>query len=177
MVCKSDNQLVVTRQKGTMVEVKATCCNMSCGYQHRWCSQPYWKDSKMPTGNLLLSMATLFAGGSISKIITIFKHMGLGCVSFTTFFTIQRVRTMHFPKKHCQHFASRHENFQQLLINKMKQNCPLLFIFGFCVPSQTSNWDVGIYILYIQYFAKKHENFSIYLFLTMHLLLGIPAVW
>ena len=160
-----------------MVEVKATCCNMSCGYQHSWCSQPYWKDSKMPTGNLLLSMATLFAGGSISKIITILKHMGLGCVSFTTFFTIQRVRTMHFPKKHCQHFASRHQNLQQLLINKMKQNCPLLFIFGFCVPSQTSNWDVGIYILYIQYFAKKHENFSIYLFLTMHLLLGIPAVW
>eukprot|EP00112_Aurelia_sp_Birch-Aquarium-sp1_P025355 Seg84.2 transcript_id=Seg84.2/GoldUCD/mRNA.D3Y31 product="hypothetical protein" protein_id=Seg84.2/GoldUCD/D3Y31 len=91
-VCKSDNPLVVTRQKGTMVEVKATCCNMSCGYQHRWCSQPYRKDSKMPAGNLLLSMATLFAGGSISKVITIFKHMGLGCVSFTTFFTIQRTK-------------------------------------------------------------------------------------
>ncbi len=90
-ICKADNPLIETRQTGTMVEVRATCSNQSCGHKYIWSSQPFWKDTKIASGNLLLSMATLFAGSSITKVKRVFKHMGLSCVSFTTFFKIQRV--------------------------------------------------------------------------------------
>ena len=93
ILCKADNPLIITRQKGSMVVVKATCSNLSCGHENIWSSQPYWKNTKIPSGNLLLSMAILFAGSSISKVSTIFKHMGLGCMSLSTFFKIQRVCT------------------------------------------------------------------------------------
>jgi len=35
--------------------------------------------TKMPAGNLLLSFAILVGGGSASKVMQIFKHMGLAC--------------------------------------------------------------------------------------------------
>jgi hypothetical protein len=46
-------------------------------------------------GNLLLSFAILVAGGSASKVIRIFQHMGLGCISLPTFFRHQRVSSEH----------------------------------------------------------------------------------
>lgn len=36
-------------------------------------------------------MATLFSGGSFTKMKTIFQHMGLACVSLNTFFKHQQV--------------------------------------------------------------------------------------
>ena len=89
--CKTDNPQLYTRQLGTMVEVKTVCSNPSCSQENYWSSQPNFGNSNRPAGNTLLSMATLFAGASISKIITIFNHMGLACISHTTFFKLQRV--------------------------------------------------------------------------------------
>jgi len=35
--------------------------------------------------NFLLCMAILLAGGSAKKVLQIFTHMGLGCVSLNTY--------------------------------------------------------------------------------------------
>ena len=50
---------------------------------------------KYPVGNVLLSFAVLMAGASISKILLVFRHMGLCVYSARTFFTHQR--TFLFP--------------------------------------------------------------------------------
>ena len=90
-VCKADNPHVRTWQTGTRVIVKAICCNPECGYKFSWCSQPYLEKTKIPVGDLLLSMATLFAGGSFSKICTIFKHMTVSYINHGSFFKFQNV--------------------------------------------------------------------------------------
>jgi len=91
--CKSDDPLIDVTQNGTEVIVKTSCANTKCPKRENfWHSQPTlpgWV--KLPAGNFLLCMAILLAGGSISKVSQIFSHMGLGCVSLTTFFKHQRV--------------------------------------------------------------------------------------
>ena len=42
-------------------------------------------------GNFLLCMGILLCGGSATKVFTMFKHMGLRCISFNTFIYHQRV--------------------------------------------------------------------------------------
>lgn len=91
-VCKTDNPLVETCQVGTMVEVTTTCSNLKCPKREcSWRSQPNMPGTKMPAGNFLLCFAILVAGGSASKVFQIFGHMGLACLSLTTFFEHQRV--------------------------------------------------------------------------------------
>lgn len=90
--CKSDNPAVEARKCGTLVVVKSFCINPKCMKEKIWKSQPQMTGTKIPAGNLLLSMATLLAGGSISKVIQIFKHMNLCSISLSTFFKHQRVR-------------------------------------------------------------------------------------
>jgi len=74
---------------GTEAVVKATChvCKKE--------NQPTMPGSEIPAGNFLLCMAILVAGGSASKVLQIFSHMGLGCVSLNTFFKYQRVSIGH----------------------------------------------------------------------------------
>ena len=90
--CKADSPRVATTMSGTMVIIKSFCINPSCMKENIWRSQPQMTGTKIPAGNILLNMATLLAGGSISKIIQIFKHMNLGVIAHSTFFTHQRVR-------------------------------------------------------------------------------------
>lgn len=45
---------------------------------------------KFPAGNILLSFATLCAGASIKKLLTVFRHMGLLAFSEPTFYYHQR---------------------------------------------------------------------------------------
>ncbi|XP_068685177.1 uncharacterized protein [Montipora foliosa] len=47
-------------------------------------------NSQIPAGNFLLYMAVLLAGGSVTKVFQVFKHMGLCCVSLKTFFKYQQ---------------------------------------------------------------------------------------
>ena len=47
--------------------------------------------TKILAGNLLISMAVLFACGSFTTVRQIFLHMGLACISLSTFFRHQRV--------------------------------------------------------------------------------------
>ena len=90
--CKRDNPVVDVRQVGTEAVVTTNCSNPKCPKpRHTWHIQPMIPETKLPAGNLLLYMAILLAGGSASKVFTIFSHMGLGCRSLNTFFKYQRV--------------------------------------------------------------------------------------
>lgn len=97
--CSSKNPLVEVTQVGTMVEVTTSCGNSQCSQKERtWRSQPYVPGTKIPAGNFLLSFGILLCGGSASKVLRLFSHMGLQCISLSTFFRHQRVRL--FLKKY-----------------------------------------------------------------------------
>ena len=77
------------RQLGTMVIVSQHC--VTCGDDaYVWRSQPMVLGGKYPAGNVLLSFAVLMAGASISKVLLVFKHMGLSAYSARTFFFHQK---------------------------------------------------------------------------------------
>ena len=84
--CKSDLPSVSMKVYGTMVMVEQQC--KTCGKGFKWHSQPLVL-GKYPLGNLLLSFSVLMSGGSISKVLLIFKHMGLTIYSARTFFRHQ----------------------------------------------------------------------------------------
>ncbi len=91
-ICKADSPLTEVRKVGTMAEIFLHCSNPRCQKKSNvWRSQPYWKETKIPAGNLLLSFAVLASGGSASKILLMFKHMGMACISLRTFFKHQSV--------------------------------------------------------------------------------------
>lgn len=90
--CKIPGVLVEVKEFGTMVQVETTCSNERCPQKNNiWKSQPVMPGTLISAGNLLLSFAILVAGGTASKVIRIFEHMGLGCISLATFFRHQRV--------------------------------------------------------------------------------------
>ena len=90
-ICKADNPTVETREIGTEAVVKTSCNNPECMKQSTWYSQPLIPGSHIPAGNFLLYLCILLTGGSATKVLQMFKHMGLGCVSLGTFFKYQRV--------------------------------------------------------------------------------------
>ena len=45
--------------------------------------------SHIPAGNFLHCLCILLTGGSATKVLQMFKHMHLGCVSLGTFFKYQ----------------------------------------------------------------------------------------
>ena len=90
--CRTENKPKVTAtENGTEVVIKAECTNPSCRKEFTWHSQPIMPGTKTAADNFLLCMATLFSGGSFSRVAQIFQHMGLSCISLNTFFTHQRV--------------------------------------------------------------------------------------
>ena len=95
-ICKADNPTVETREIGTEAVVKTSCNNPECMKQSTWYSQPLIPGSHIPAGNFLLYLCILLTGGSATKVLQMFKHMGLGCVSLGTFFKYQRVCTCRF---------------------------------------------------------------------------------
>ena len=95
-LCKADNPLVEAKEVGTEVVVNTSCG--TCKKESTWHSQPTMPGSSTPAGNFLFCMAILLAGGSASKVLQIFSHMGLGCISLKTF-KYQRVSTnVEIPK-------------------------------------------------------------------------------
>ena len=89
--CKSDKTLVEVNSHGTMAEVKTICVNPDCGKQTKRFSQPCFPGTKIAAGNLLLSFGILVAGTSATKVFRVLNHMGMTCVSLTTFLKYQRV--------------------------------------------------------------------------------------
>ena len=88
--CKSANPLVETSQHGI---VYTHCAgNPNCKQSDSvWRSQPNMEGTKIAAGNFLLSFATLVAGASISKVQRVLRHMGVACISLSTFFRHQKV--------------------------------------------------------------------------------------
>ena len=78
--CKADNPNVETLEIGTEAVVKTTCTNPECQKQNTWYSQPLMPGYHIPAGNFLLCLCILLTGGSATKVIQMFRHMGLGCV-------------------------------------------------------------------------------------------------
>lgn len=86
--CKERKPKVTMKQRGTMVIVKQHC--LSCGGDpFIWRSQPFMF-GRYPAGNVLLSFSVLMAGASISKILLVFRHVGLAVFSARTFFFHQK---------------------------------------------------------------------------------------
>lgn len=86
--CKGSSPNVRSFKNGTMVTVVQDC--ERCGRDSfAWRSQPFVL-GRYPAGNVLLSFAALTAGASISKILLVFKHMGLMTYQARTFFLHQR---------------------------------------------------------------------------------------
>ena len=74
------------------VQVSTTCCNKKClKWENTWKSQPHTTGTLIPAGNFLLSFAILVAGGFTSKLLRIFRYMGMACMSLTTCFDHQWV--------------------------------------------------------------------------------------
>ena len=78
-------------ENGTMAEVTSICANPKCGKTTKWFSQPYMTRTMIPAGNFLLSFGILVVGTSATKVLRVFQHMGLKCISLSTFFKHQRV--------------------------------------------------------------------------------------
>jgi hypothetical protein len=81
----------VQLRHGTMAEVTSICANPKCGKTTKWFSQPYMTGTMIPAGNFLLSFGILVVGTSATKVLRVFQHMGLKCISLSTFFKHQRV--------------------------------------------------------------------------------------
>ena len=90
--CKADNPLIEVYQNGTSVQVRSTCNNSECGRKnYTWNSQPPMTGTQIAAGNFQLSFAILVAGISASKVLRVFKHTGVACISLRTFFYHQHV--------------------------------------------------------------------------------------
>ena len=86
--CKESKPKVTMMKRGTMVIVKQHC--QGCGGDpYTWKFQPMMF-GRYPAGNVLLSFSVLMAGASISKILLVFRHMGLSSLSQRTFFYHQK---------------------------------------------------------------------------------------
>lgn len=66
---------------GSLLSLTIVC--KSCGRGSTWRSQP--NVSQIPAGNILMSAAILFAGATPTKILRVFRHMGLTSISDRTF--------------------------------------------------------------------------------------------
>lgn len=85
--CKDEGPNVSMKKNGTMVTVTQCCRN--CGPDaFVWRSQPLVL-GRYPAGNILLSFAILMAGGSVSKVLLVLKHMGISVYKARTYFVHQ----------------------------------------------------------------------------------------
>ncbi|XP_077063253.1 uncharacterized protein LOC143715388 isoform X3 [Siphateles boraxobius] len=84
-ICKT-TCVVQSRRRGTFVAFTQLC--EKCNYHRQWQSQPVVGST--PLGNLLLSAATYFTGGSFKQLEKIFKAMKLQMMHFVTFRNLAR---------------------------------------------------------------------------------------
>ena len=108
--CKYDSPSVTMKVYGTMVSVHQRCNH--CGETFKWHSQPLVL-GRHAAGNILLSFATLMAGASISKLLLVFKHMGVAVYSVRAFHKHQANFLMPVIAKHW-------ETYRATLIEKAK---------------------------------------------------------
>ena len=86
--CRSPSPGVTVKKCGTMATVIQLCAMCGPKKQFSWRSQPYML-GRYPAGNLLLSFSILMSGVNISKVLLMFRHMGLCVISARTYFVHQ----------------------------------------------------------------------------------------
>ncbi len=84
--CGSSDVAVTERIIGTFVSISQECRSCNNGTR-TWDSQPWY--GNIPAGNLLLSAATLFAGGSCAKMLRILNIMRVATISESSFYRHQ----------------------------------------------------------------------------------------
>lgn len=109
--CKEDKPQVTMKKNGTMITVTQHCSKCLNGFV--WRSQPFVM-GRYPAGNVMLSFAVLMAGASISKVLLIFRHMGLAMHSARTYFIHQKMFLFPAVFHHWQ-------TYHQTCINKVKR--------------------------------------------------------
>lgn len=85
--CGSPVEQIKKTTSGSLLNVKLYCINEYLFFS--WDSQPTIGD-KMPTGNLLMSAATLFTGQTYSHIAEFADVLNLQYFSKTTYYDIQK---------------------------------------------------------------------------------------
>lgn len=150
--CKAENPLVETRQVGTMAVVTSTCTNKKCSKKDViWKSQPNMPGTKIPAGNFLLCMAILLSGSSGSKVLQLFKHMGVACFSLNTFFRHQREKL--FPTIHLFW-----KSFQEKMIEQLKEAGQKVVIAGDGRhDSMGHSAKYGAYTNILLYYSTHHS--------------------
>lgn len=104
--CKASGPSATMRQHGTMVTVIQSCSQ--CLDQYVWKSEPPPLRGKFPIGNMLLS------GASISKVLLVFRHMGLQVYSARSCFRHQK--SYLFPV-----ILHHWETYQANIVSRIKQ--------------------------------------------------------
>ena len=84
--CGFPDLRIVKNEIGSMVILHFLC--QQCGADTPWKSQPYMGD--YPAGNLLISAAILYTGSIASKVLRVFKHIGVATITERTFFAHQK---------------------------------------------------------------------------------------
>ena len=84
--CKSECESIVSSRLGTRVTLSQKC--LSCTFHKRWDSQP--TIGYIPVGNIMMSSAILFGGGSPTKVLRVMRHMNVPSIGYSTFMTHQK---------------------------------------------------------------------------------------
>ena len=109
--CREEKPTISVKHNGTKVTVWQHC--PKCGENaFKWDSQPLVL-GKYPAGNTLLSFAVLMAGASVSKMLFVFRHMGLCVYNVRTYFYHQKRFLLPVILQHW-------EVYQAALIEKVK---------------------------------------------------------
>lgn len=85
-ICRSECERAITSRIGTKTTVTQKC--PSCSFSKWWDSQPSVGD--IPVGNIMMSSAILFGGGSPAKVLKVMKHMNVPTIAYSTFMQHQR---------------------------------------------------------------------------------------
>jgi len=135
--CKGDKPSISMTTNGTMVTVTQSCSRCVRGFI--WHSQPLVL-GKFPAGNVLLSFAVLMAGASISKILLVFRHMGLCVYSARSFFSHQK--NFVFPTV-LHHW----ESYRANLISKLKTTKDVIWSGDGRFDSMGHSAKYGVYTM------------------------------
>ena len=86
-VCRTECKRGIESRFGTKVTVVQKC--YSCSFMRTWDSQPSIGDN-VPVGNVMMSCAILFGGGSPAKVLKIMRHMNVPAIGYSTFMAHQK---------------------------------------------------------------------------------------
>ena len=145
--CKTAKPKVVMKQTGTMVTVLQYCSHCE-GNPFTWRSKPYHSLFKRyPAGNDLRSFAVLLSGASISKVLLVFRHMGIFVYNIRTYFIHQK--KFLFPA-----ILHHWETYRAALISQLKSSKDAVWSGDGRFDSVGHNAKYGVYTMFCDTIIK-----------------------